>query len=1085
VLKASFAAATLIALGVPGIAHAATSSPQIHLLKAPANRVRVMRIAAPADGTLIKSRSIPVRVNVTSQVSRVKVFAGTKNVSGRFSRHGSAFTARLPRSLFKTGTNRLLVQTKLRGGKSSAAASVSFIVPRTNNAMMNMATGAHIASVLSSSPLADPGYLPSTPGQIPVAIHTKTATFARLTVNGHRVSDIRANRPLADHHWLVSAGDGLKAGRNRFVVESWDKQGNHSVKRWTVQRSRSRPLTDAGPRERVVKPSTWTTVDGSKTKATKKGAKLSYAWRIVKAPKGAKPKLRNATSATPQFKPDTPGVYQLALRATQAKPGVASAAAANQGSEDVTTLDAVPALGAQGLFASTALNGQAMNIEGQSYGTSTDNTADTFVQLDETTLAVLASGTHDDITPAAGTITIGTWMNTSVGSISSDQYGSAIWIGTKEVGYISTPTSPGTNVGNPTSYLQGWIEPASSDSADDATWVDSDMVQAKTRLTTDTATTNTIEVNGQQNHQTLPAGATGGWQLVMLDHQGKPFVNNIYAADATGEDTLSNNLKGIGWGYTWIIQAFGNVPALQPSSNLAQTLQQFGGRADVVDRFNGKTDSTGGVYSLISGGSSKSANSWSPGFKATEASYERTGTTGTQTALLIRDADGNDYVPFNTDSAAPDPAGSNRYSFLPMVYAPPSNWTAWVRNTDGTRSAPTAAQTAAFDDLLGDVTKMNWVPKTPLCPNAPDAIRGDYCNTNATQLQTLLSRVSSLSFDADTAGSRYTSADWTKAQNSIEWEIGDVSNIRSAIADYENLFGTVGTTGVVDASTIGDSVKSAINTAATVPSDANLAAILSGLTDMASVIPEVAAPMTFVSGLFGMESALEPNTSPQPLLDQVQVTQDNAGATLLSALQQASTQLSTYGDMSVEDPAKLQQAGAFFMNNDPETTNTNSSFVHAAEYATEQWLWGSELATAYTVWTAPSTVSANPYCTNKGGTSGGHPFANLSGTTGSFPSLASDWSATNWILGYDNQAKGGWGWAVPNNDWLNETGLPSAVTNAMFGQPINANQAPTPTTNAGAVMPYFALDYLPFKPLPIAPQAQWHGAPAPIGCQPF
>jgi hypothetical protein len=57
-------------------------------------------------------------------------------------------------------------------------------------------------------------------------------------------------------------------------------------------------------------------------------------------------------------------------------------------------------------------------------------------------------------------------------------------------------------------------------------------------------------------------------------------------------------------------------------------IQSIGGRADVVDRFNGKTDSTGGVYALIAGPSNTAANSWSPGWKASEASYERTQTNG-------------------------------------------------------------------------------------------------------------------------------------------------------------------------------------------------------------------------------------------------------------------------------------------------------------------------------------------------------------------------------------------------------------------------------------------------------------------------
>jgi hypothetical protein len=90
---------------------------------------------------------------------------------------------------------------------------------------------------------------------VPVKITTKRPAYAKLTVNGKRVRDLRASRPLIEHHWLVSKDDGLKVGKNAFVLESWDRSGRRSVKRWTVKRDRTRPLTEAGPSERVVAPS--------------------------------------------------------------------------------------------------------------------------------------------------------------------------------------------------------------------------------------------------------------------------------------------------------------------------------------------------------------------------------------------------------------------------------------------------------------------------------------------------------------------------------------------------------------------------------------------------------------------------------------------------------------------------------------------------------------------------------------------------------------------------------------------------------------------------------------------------------------
>ena len=69
----------------------------------------------------------------------------------------------------------------------------------------------------------------------------------------------------------------------------------------------------------------------------------------------------------------------------------------------------------------------------------------------ERTLAVTASGTHNDIKPSASTITIGAWRHTNTGYLGGDQFGSMVWIGTTAVAANGTSTDPGNDTGNPTS----------------------------------------------------------------------------------------------------------------------------------------------------------------------------------------------------------------------------------------------------------------------------------------------------------------------------------------------------------------------------------------------------------------------------------------------------------------------------------------------------------------------------------------------------------------------------------------------------------------------------------------------------------
>ena len=266
----------------------------------------------------------------------------------------------------------------------------------------------------------------------------------------------------------------------------------------------------------------------------------------------------------------------------------------------------------------------------------------------------------------------------------------------------------------------------------------------------------------------------------------------------------------------------------------------------------------------------------------------------------------------------------------------PTDWTKWIREGDGTLRAPTTAEWAAWFEFYKQVTAHGWVPKTPACPGATDLIRGYYCKTDANALQTLTGRISGqLHFNAATANGAYTETDWDNVEYSIEDEIGDVSNIRSAIADYQGLFGTASIDGAVNAPAIGDAVKAAISKTNTIATNASMENALSALTDTGSAMfPEVGAPLTFLSGAFSLMADEEPDSNVDDILADQQVTQDTAATTLVSAFQNAST-----------DPAKLQQGAQYLMNNDPQTTDANSRFVHAAEYATEQWLGGTDLST--------------------------------------------------------------------------------------------------------------------------------------------
>lgn len=185
------------------------------------------------------------------------------------------------------------------------------------------------------------------------------------------------------------------------------------------------------------------------------------------------------------------------------------------------------------------------------------------MQLDESTLAVVASGTHADVAPADGTITIGVWQGTTV-PYSADQYGSEIWFGNKVVARNVSPNAPAPGTGNPTTNLHGWIQPASGSA--DATWVDGDMLTLDTRAQGSSPTTNTMDVGGTAYTSSLPAGATGGFQLLVLDNAGQPTVYPITGdPDETqaNEDLLAAKVNEAAKNeVTILVQGFGNVGSI-------------------------------------------------------------------------------------------------------------------------------------------------------------------------------------------------------------------------------------------------------------------------------------------------------------------------------------------------------------------------------------------------------------------------------------------------------------------------------------------------------------------------------------------
>ena len=719
VRRAGAAAALVgLSLGCGITASAAVAAP-----KPTAGGPSGAKIVAPSAGALVTGDSVPVRIAVGRKVTAVKVFAGSKDVSTRFVRQGDRYVARLPRTVLKGGTNALVVQA--RTGKTAAGGadrSTVILSRRTAGEAMRVSSGEPAAAMLSKTG----GYTPTT-GAVPVVIRTGRPMFARLTVNGRRVQGLRDRISMQEHSWLLSRRDGLRPGRNAITVEAYDAGGRYAVKRFTVTRDTSLPQVDAGRAEHVTRPGAWVRLDGAQSRARK--GRISYAWRVVQAPAGAKPRLRGANSAKPAFKPDRPGMYKLALRATAQRKGVARAAAAGAGpsAEDAVTIAVAPAVTRQGVYLSTALQNpddprdfDTLVYGGQMYTSADPKAVDIALQLDAATLAPVASGTAAMITPKDGYVTIYDWLGTTIPG-ATDKRGSRIYIGTDLVAN-NTSNQWATDA---LSDLHGWLQPASPQTGV-AKWIPSDYLQVQTRGAHEPATQNTMTINGSPTTVTLPAGAIGGFQAAVLDGRGALiWAPDAYAmtGDATHDSAVEKQLASDlhDWAakqnVTVLLQGFGSLPS--GNGDLGAEVAALGGRAETVI-LSHTADAHGGVYALIA--APKTAGSDTAEWDAAEASSDRLG-GGALSALLTRDPRANHYIVLQSDQSVPD---AGRYRFIPQLWAAPTSFANTIRDAGTHQLRPaTAGEQAAVAAIAGYAASNQWTVQAPTDPAASDrAARG-------------------------------------------------------------------------------------------------------------------------------------------------------------------------------------------------------------------------------------------------------------------------------------------------------------------------------------------------------------------------
>jgi hypothetical protein len=283
------------------------------------------RIVRPAENALVVK---PGRLRVTVKVgkgagSRLRAQVDNRYVSGHFHRRGQGkWVAAVPVAKLALGSHTLTV-----ADASGRVDTTRFYVARRDQGAVKV--GWHTGWRRRSIDL-----LKLRSG----ARIWRGIGYPKVFLNGRRVDD-RLHYDSAGRGFVGGFGPeaGLRYGRNRVKVEVLLQNGTFATAHRSFRVRRNRPLAGAGPDQRTsvgrpvildggatrlpaplaltpahssASPSP-STASASSSPAATATPPVEYQWKVISAPPGTPPKLREAQSEEAIFTPEVPGTYVI------------------------------------------------------------------------------------------------------------------------------------------------------------------------------------------------------------------------------------------------------------------------------------------------------------------------------------------------------------------------------------------------------------------------------------------------------------------------------------------------------------------------------------------------------------------------------------------------------------------------------------------------------------------------------------------------------------------------------------------------------------------------------------------------------
>jgi hypothetical protein len=834
----------------------------------------------------------------------------------------------------------------------SVGASVPIAVAITA-ALLLLLGGSTARAAAAPKPVLSPSSgakLPAAPVSIRIrAVDLPGALTAKL--NGHDITKELAYGAKNVRSTTASPAHGLRHGTNVLVVRSRTRDGRtrSQTVRFTV--SGNRPLASAGRDARsVVREQA--TLDASASRHAPAGrgialtgsnGKLRYRWTITRAPKGSKLKvgtsrgIANPTAAKTSFTPDVLGTYQFKLTVTPQTGATGSARASAAASGSATDGVSVHAINPYPLvpFDSMAKDssGKWGVKVGNAFYAAPDQTTMGSIQVLVLKRATLELVSNRSYACAVGDATCAQKAATDLAAynkqpspylavisaqpnaqaltnyITAFQAIGALYppVTSLRGGQVSAVGVPGLPVGNATQNfsaiapdasnarpgrLRGYLTP---DQYANYRFVSGDPLTFDTRAEGSGPTTNVIKVGGTNYDASLPAGATGGFQVVVLDRMTAIANQNTFYAtnspQANAETVaMANALKALKSNEVALVASIGDpggwlTPSAAPGySSLASAIEAVGGLAEVAYE-QGTADSRLG-YSFIGlkGAQAGSTPQASPVIDAVQTDSRVNG-------MLTRDKTYL-YTP-----RISDPVAKATYALQEVVYQPRTPWP--YEDRPGVQAAIAA---------IGKKVGLGANPRTAYWIQPP----------NTAAWSSVQSTIRGLDpFPPPSGGATFTEDDFTTARDQLVTEIGWLINTQTYLANLAAPFGQAG--GLTTWANLQQTAQEVADDVPAKQSEVNAGQVLdivglmlNGIQWFAVDVPGYPAMMAAVS--IGYSLASETSSAAQDGSTRestIRTTATQLGVEVGNQLSQSQTSFAQLGSIIASDYGRLKTVGTY------------------------------------------------------------------------------------------------------------------------------------------------------------------------------